>query len=152
MRALRILYVLLLFSAVALAVDSPFTGTWKLNLQKSKPGAGDPTKSDIHHIVVNNQDITDQADWSDGKENNHIKVEAKIDGKDYPVTGDPGTDTLSYEQKGPRELTYTAKKSGKIVSRGTIEVSEDGRITTVNYTYTSPEGKDDTGTVIYEKQ
>jgi len=90
MRALRILYVLLLLSAVALAADSPFTGTWKLNLQKSKPSAGDPTKSDLHRVVVNNQDLSDQQDWSDGKENNHIKVEAKIDGKDYPVSGDPG--------------------------------------------------------------
>jgi hypothetical protein len=117
MRALRILYVLLLLSTVALAADSPFTGTWKLNLQKSKPGAGDPTKSDIHRIVVNNQDISDQEEWSDGKENNHIKVEAKIDGKDYPVSGDPGTDTMSYQQRD-RVNSPTQRRSRARLCRG----------------------------------
>ena len=152
MRALRILFVLFLLSVVALAADSPFTGTWKLNLQKSKPSAGDPTKSDVHHIVVNNQDITDQSDWSDGKETQHIKVEAKLDGKDYPVSGDPNTDMLSYQQKGERELTYTTKKAGRISSTGTIVVSKDGRTATVNYTATTPDGKQETGTVVYDKQ
>jgi len=67
--------------------------------------------------VVNNQDITDQSDWSDGKETQHIKVEAKLDGKDYPVSGDPNTDMLSYQQKGARELAYTTKKSGRSPQR-----------------------------------
>ena len=50
MRALRILSVLLLLSVIAFAADSPFTGTWKLNLQKSKMIEGDPTQSDVHQV------------------------------------------------------------------------------------------------------
>ena len=152
MRALRILLVLLLLSVVAVAADSPFSGTWKLNLQKSKPGAGDTTKSDVHQVAVNNEDLRDVEEWSDDKGSNQVKVEAKIDGKDYPVTGDPMADTVSYQHKGARVLAFTSKKSGKVVSKGTIEVSGDGQTTTVKYTFTTPEGKTETGTMVYDKQ
>lgn len=152
MRALRILLVLLLLSVVAFAADSPFSGTWKLNLQKSKPGAGDTTKSDVHHLLVKDESLTDEEEWSDDKGSNQTKTEAKIDGKDYPVTGDPMSDMVSYQHKGARELAFTSKKSGKVVSKGTIEVSGDGKTSTVKYTFTTPEGKTETGTMVYEKQ
>jgi hypothetical protein len=152
MRALKVLFVLVLLSALAFATDSPFTGTWKLNLGKSTQAAGDTTKSDVHHIVVDKETLIDSQESTDANGDNKVKVEAKIDGKDYPVKGDPTTDTISYQHKGPRELAYIAKKDGKVVSNGTVVVSEDGRITTVNYTFISADGKTETGTSVYDKQ
>jgi hypothetical protein len=152
MRALRILPVLLLLSIFAFAADSPFTGTWKLNLEKSKVAAGDTTKSDVHHVVVKDESITDDQEWTDDKGTNQIKMDAKIDGKDYPVTGDPTTDMISYKHKGARTLVYTAKKAGKVVSTGSIDVSADGKTTTVKYKATTPEGKTETGTMVYDKE
>ncbi len=93
MHALRSLLVVLLLSVVALAADSPFSGTWKLNLQKSKPSAGDTTSSDVHRMVVKDETLSDEEEWTDDKGSNQIKVEAKIDGKDHPVTGDPTMET-----------------------------------------------------------
>ena len=152
MRALRILPVLLLLSMVAFAADSPFSGTWKLNLQKSKMIEGDPTKSDVHHVVVKDETLTDEAEWSDGKETNKTKVEAKIDGKDYPVTGDPMSDMVSYKHQGARTLAYTSKKAGKVVSDGTIALSDDGKSATVKFTAATAEGKKVTGIQIYDKE
>lgn len=152
MRALRILLVLLALSVVAFAADSPFTGTWKLNLQKSKAAAGDPTKNDVHHMVVNDETLTDHQEWTDDKGTKQITTEAKIDGKDYPVTGDPTTDMNSFKHEGARVLAYTAKKGGKVMSTGTIEVSADGKTSIVKFKDNSQEGKTVTGTMIYEKE
>lgn len=152
MRALRILLVLLALSVVAFAADSPFTGTWKLNLQKSKAAAGDATKSDVHHVVVKDETWTDEAEWSDGKDTNKTKVAAKIDGKDYPVTGDPMSDMISFQQKGARVMAYTAKKGGKVMSTGIIEISADGKTSIVKFKDNSQEGKTVTGTMIYDKE
>jgi len=49
-------------------------------------------------------------------------------------------------------LAFTSKKAGKVVSKGTIEVSGEGKTSTVKYTFTTPEGKTETGTKVYEKQ
>ncbi len=152
MRALRILSVLLLLSVIAFAADSPFTGTWKLNLQKSKMIEGDPTQSDVHQVVVKDETLTDETESSDGKTTNKTKVEAKIDGKDHPITGDPMSDTISYKHEGARTLAYTSKKAGKVVADGTIVLSGDGKSATVKFTATTPEGKKVTGIQIYDKE
>ena len=57
MRILRELCALLLFAVTALAADDPFTGTWKLNIAKSKLLVGDNTKSDIYRMVADDSTI-----------------------------------------------------------------------------------------------
>jgi hypothetical protein len=52
MRILRVFCVVLLFAVTALAADDPFTGTWKLNVAKSKLLVGDKTTSDVYYREV----------------------------------------------------------------------------------------------------
>jgi|SRR5580704_9241775 hypothetical protein len=150
MRILRVLCALLLFALTALAADDSFTGAWKLNLAKSRLLAGDTTKSDVYHLVVEDGTLkfTDEV-VLDGAVHN-ITVDAKLDGKYYPIKGDSETDAVSYHRNG-NILMVTLKKDGKVVGKDKLVVSQDGQITTVTFTIYSKE-KSQTGTAVYEKQ
>jgi hypothetical protein len=150
MRTLRVLCALLLFGVTALAADDPFTGTWKLNIAKSKLLVGDKTESDVYHMVADDSTIkfTDEVDLD--KEVRNITVDAKFDGKYYPIKGDPDTDAVAYHRNG-NTVTVTLKKGGEVVGKDKVVVSQDGQITTVTFTVYA-KGKPQTGTAVYEKQ
>ena len=80
-----------------------------------------------------------------------VSYEAKFDGKDYPVTGDPFSDSVSYQRVNANTLKGQTKKGGKVASDATIVVSKDGKITTVQYTDYS-QAKPVKSTFVYDKQ
>jgi hypothetical protein len=149
-----LLVVLLVFSIAAIAADkSAFAGTWKFNPAKSKMGASDTTKSDVMQIKSDDKTISLMDEEIDADGVHKISVEnAKFDGKDYPVKGDPNSDAVAYERKGPREFTGTTKKGGKATAKYTIAVSDDGQTITVRYTAYAEGGKTESGTSVYDKQ
>lgn len=156
---MRIARMLLLVTLVALSIeaiaaaDSPFAGTWKFNPAKSKMGSSDTTKSDVMLIKSDDKTISLMDEEIDAQGAHKISVEnAKFDGKDYPVKGDPNSDAVAYERTGPREFTGTTKKDGKVTAKYTISVSEDGQTTTVHYTAYAEGGKTESGTSVFDKQ
>ena len=50
----------------------------------------------------------------------HNEWTGKFDGKYYPLTGDPTSDTRMYRQLNARTLSLTAKKGGKATLPGRI--------------------------------
>jgi len=151
MRQLKVLAVVLVMSLTLFAAESPFSGTWKLNLAKSKMTPPVP-KSDIavvdaeeNGLKLNQDVITDKG------ESLKISYEAKFDGKDYPVTGDPSSDLVSYQRVNANTLKGKTKKDGKAAADATIVVSKDGKITTVQYTDYS-QAKPVKSTFVYDKQ
>ena len=151
MRQLKVLAVVLVTSLSLFAADSPFSGTWKLNLAKSKMTPPVP-KSDIAVIDADENGLKFNEDLIDDKgEPLKISYEAKFDGNDYPVTGDPSSDSVSYQRVNANTLKGTLKKGGKITTDATVVVSKDGKITTVNYTDYS-QAKPAKGTAVYDKQ
>jgi hypothetical protein len=151
MRLLRLVVVLLSISIPLFAAESPFSGTWKFN-----PSKGDPIppvmKSSTARIDADEENFKLNQDFTDEKgQSSNVTFEAKFDGKDYPVTGDPDTDSVSLHRVSQREVILTFKKGGKIVFKNTAIVSRDGKTTTLNVTDYS-EGKPKTGTEVYDKQ
>jgi len=145
------LAVVLAMSLSLFAAESPFSGTWKLNLAKSKMTPPVP-KSDIavvdadeNGLKLNEDVITDKG------ESLKISYEAKFDGKDYPVTGDLSSDSVSYRRVNANTLKGRTKKGGKVATDATIVVSKDGKVTTVDYTDFSQE-KPAKGKAVYDKQ
>ena len=63
-----------------------------------------------------------------------ISYEVKFDGKDYPVTGGPNSDAISFQRVDANTLKATAKKGGKVTTKATVVVSKDGKVTAVNFT------------------
>jgi hypothetical protein len=140
-----------LAGAVCFAAD-PQMGTWKLNEAKSKTTPGTlkfntvTFKSMFGKIKVAGDGID-----SDGKAV-HNEWTGNFDGKDYPVTGDPISDTRSYTKVDDRTLNLTVKKDGKIVDTGRIVVSADGKSRTVTVSGTTPKGKKFKNIAVYDKQ
>ncbi len=151
MRHSTVLGVVLAMSLSLFAADSPFSGTWKLNLARSKMPPPAP-KSDIAVVDADENGLKLTEDVIDGKgQPLKISYEVKFDGKDYPVTGDPSSDSVSYQRVNANTLKGKTKKGGKVATDATIVVSKDGKITTVNYTDYS-QAKPAKGTGVYDKQ
>jgi hypothetical protein len=79
-------------------------------------------------------------------------VTGKFDGKDYPVTGDPSSDSRSLKKVNDHTLTFAVKKGDKATTTGRIVLSADGKTRTVTTTGTDSKGKKVSGTAVYDKQ
>ena len=60
-------------------------------------------------------------------DNNGESYDAKFDGKDYPIQGDPGNTMVSLKKVNANTLEETDKRGGKIVYTARITVSADGK-------------------------
>ena len=136
---------------VALAAN-PHMGTWKLNEAKSKfsPGA---TKNNTVVYEEAGDSVKVTVDGVDGAGNPiHSEWTGKFDGKFYPVTGDPTSDTRSYRKINNHTLALTGKQGSKVTVTGRIVVSANGKTRTVTTTGTDGKGKRFTTRAVYDKQ
>jgi hypothetical protein len=148
-----ILTMTLCFVAGALCLASDLNlGTWKLNEAKSKfaPGAS-KNHTVVYETAGDNTKVTVDGTTSDGKPT-HNEWTGKFDGKDYPVTGDPSSDSRSYKKVDDRTLELTVKKDGKVTTTGRIVVSADGKSRTVSTSGTDAKGNKVKNTAVYDKQ
>jgi hypothetical protein len=147
-----VLAVAVFLAGVVVAVaDDPNMGTWKLNEAKSKFAKG----AQKNHTVVYEMSgemikVTVDGTTADGNAT-HNEWTGKFDGKYYPVTGDPTSDTRAYRRINSRTLSLTAKKGNKIVLTGRIMVSRNGKTRTVTTTATDAKGRRTTNTAVYDK-
>ena len=144
--------VLLSVAAAAMCfANNPTLGTWKLNENKSTFGDGaGKTTLVVWEKVGNQQKCTVDGTDADGKKI-HTVWTGKLDGKDYPVTGDAQADTRSFKLSGEHKIDMVSKKDGKTVGDGTIVVAEDGKTRTVTNTMTNAKGEKVTSTLAYDK-
>jgi hypothetical protein len=140
-----------LAGATCFAAD-PQMGNWKLNEAKSKitPGTLKNTQV-VYSNMFGQVKVKSDGIGGDGKPV-HIEWSGKFDGKDYPVTGDPNSDSRSYTKVNDRTLATTAKKNGKVRVTGQIVVSADGKSRTLTLTGTTPKGKKFKNVAVYDKQ
>lgn len=82
----------------------------------------------------------------------HNEWTGKFDGKDYPVTGDPNSDTRAIKQINDHTLELTVKKGGKVTMTGKIVVAPDGKSRTLTASGTDAMGKKIHSTSVYDKQ
>jgi hypothetical protein len=153
LRTKPILLTLALCFVAALSFASNSNmGTWKLNEAKSKFPPGAPKNTTVvYEAAGDNIKVTVDGVDADGKPT-HNEWTGKFDGKDYPLTGDPNADTRSYKKINGNTTELTNKKAGKIVAKGKIVISADGKSRTVTVSATDPKGKKVTYTALYDKQ
>jgi hypothetical protein len=138
---------------VATAGADQLSGTWNMNAEKSKYSPGPPPKSLT--VVVesdeNNYKIDATGTDADGKPI-HVQYSAKFDGKDYPATGVPNTDTVSAKRIDANTVETAQKKDGKVMMTITTKVSEDGKTRTSTWHGKNAEGKDVHNVVVFDKK
>ena len=128
-------------ASVCIAADNLNLGTWKLNEAKSKIAAGTPKNVTVTYVAVgDNIKVTVDGLDAAGKPA-HNEWTGKFDGKDYPVTGDPTTDTRAYKVVNSHTLELTNKKGGKVTQSGTIVVAADGKSRTSTISSTDSRGR-----------
>jgi hypothetical protein len=149
-----ILLTLAVFFAgvVVCAADDPNMGTWKLNEAKSKFSPGSSKNQTVVYEAAGDM-LKVTVDGIDGNgQPTHNEWTGKIDGKYYPVTGDPTSDTRSYRRINSHTLALRAKKGSKVVLRGGITVSRNGKTRTVTTNATDAKGKRVINRAVYDKQ
>ena len=142
-------------SAVALAADasSPLTGTWNLNLAKSKFDPGPPPKSDSRTYVESAQGVTVTVNIVTASGSTIAEHSSyAYDGKDYPITGNPREDALSLKRVNARTTIITQKLSGNIVGTETRVISADGKVMTLSSKGTDAKGMPFERVAVYDKQ
>jgi len=134
------------------AAANPNLGTWKLNEAKSKLGAGMPKNLTVVYEAAGDN-IKGTIDGVDGMgKPTHNEWTGKFDGKDYPVTGDPTSDTRAIKKIDDHNYELTVKKGGKVTLTGKAVISADGKTRTVTVGGTDAAGKKVEGTSVYDKQ
>ena len=81
----------------------------------------------------------------------HTVWTGKLDGKDYPITGDATSDMRSFKVNADKSIDMISKKDGKTVGDGKIVVAPDGKTRTVTNTMTNAKGAKVTSTAAYDK-
>jgi hypothetical protein len=149
--ATLIVALVLALTVIAVA-QNPNVGTWKMNLAKTK-SSRPLWKSYTMTAEAQENGIKVVQDWvdADGKPM-HVTYAAKYDGKDYPVTGRPDADTMSFTRPHANTTDYVFKKSGKEAWRGQAVVSKDGKTRTDTGGGKDANGQASTYTIIMEKQ
>jgi hypothetical protein len=127
-RITAISIALLLASAAVIQAADMFTGTWTLNVSKSKYSPGMPPKSQTTKLETLKDGIREVVERvnADGT-TTRWDFTAKFDGKDYPIMGDPDRDMASVKKLDDYTLEVVNKKAGKVTTSMTLLVAKDGK-------------------------
>jgi hypothetical protein len=139
-------------SMQVIAQSNTLLGTWKLNVAKSKY-TGSPAPKEMTRTVAADGDSVKYTYAGTAADGSPISYgfTVKFDGKDYPTTGNApgGVDMIAIKRVNANTYEATQKKAGKVVSTGKVDVSKDGKVTTI----TSKSAVDSSQYVaVYDKQ
>ena len=113
---------LLLMPLLARA-QSPFDGTWKVDMNK----VDFPKKPYVYSLQNGMYECKSCVP----------PIEVKADGMDQKVTGHPYFDTVAIKVVSDNEVQETDKKNGKVVGTSKMTVSPDGKTMTFEFTDSS---------------
>lgn len=138
--------VAIVLAAVALSARAadPASGTWELNVAKSKfvPSTLAP-RSQTRSYEVEGDGETAHHTGIDARGNpTLIEFTAAYDGKDYPLKGyEPDWDSISMKKIDEHTTEFTQSRAGKASLFGKRVVSRDGLRMTVTAQGTSAKGE-----------
>ena len=149
----------LLMAVVGLArwlfEGDPTIGTWKLNAGKTRETASGGAISESSTVKIEAQGNGIKFRWDAVKPDGraiHGEFAAKYDGKDYPVTGDPDSDTVALRKIDANTVEYLFKREGQVVSSECAVVSIDGKTITLTVKGIDSKGKPYEAVVLYDRQ
>ncbi|MEO7135466.1 MAG: hypothetical protein ABI024_14745, partial [Vicinamibacterales bacterium] len=131
----------------------PHSGTWVLNVNKSKYTPGPPPKEQSSLYAVDGQSLTvsTKGTSADGTPLT-TDFTAMLDGKDHLVKGNPDWDHVSVRRVDSHTLEFTRKQAGKVVQTSTSVVSKDGKTRTISTSGVNAQGQKIHTVGVYEKK
>ena len=154
-----LLAALALFTVTAMGADM-LTGTWKLNVAKSKYSPGPAPQGNTVKFTAIDGGIKLVADGVDSQgKKTHNEYTAKFDGKDNPTkpmldgkANPNAADSVSYKKIDDNTYEATAKLKGKTLNTARHVISKDGKTRTVTTTGTNAQGQKLNDVTVFEKQ
>ena len=142
LQVLAVVVCVAVLTITVLAADN-FSGTWKLNLQKSQYSPGPPPRSltSTMQVMGDTANFTFDGYDSDGKAIVPGELSIKLDGKDYPIADDPTRDTVAMKKIDDYTIEETNKKNGKVTTIMRTVYAKDGKSRTATTTGTNVEGQ-----------
>jgi len=155
MRGLRFLIALCVMSTAMFAADSPFVGTWKLNVAKSNyaPGTAMKESTITFEAVGNEMRRKFVGVDADGQKVNEDSTIA-WDGEPHKIETPPGPPIMvTVKQVNAHTLDVTVKTAdGKLLDTVKAVASKDGKSITVTEKGEDQKGRKLDNTEVFEKQ
>jgi hypothetical protein len=145
-------FVLTAAANVGLAQTDPHSGTWVLNLEKSKYAPGTAPKSQTTVFSADAKGIKVVTDAVTASGPSKTEYTATFDGKDHPVKGNADWDTTALKRIDARTIEFTRKKGGKVVQTATSAVAADGKTRSVTVTGVNAQGMKVNTAALYIKK
>ena len=139
---------------IGFAQSDPLLGTWQLNLTKSKFSPGPAPRSLTIDIQAEGQGYKVNLEGTDAQ-GNPVKGgfgPYLLDGKPYPVTGNPDYDQSSYKRVNDSTWEITRIKAGKPVQTVTAVLSADGKTRTFTATGVNANEQQVNDVNVFDKQ
>jgi hypothetical protein len=128
----------------------PFTGTWKCNFAKSTFSSPAPLRW-TQHITASATDLSVREEISrTGGSTATVSVNAKFDGRDYPVDGSPVAEVMAFTRKD-LQIAGTARRQGSVCLQETLTVSADHEVLTMSFAVFSAGKQLASGQAIFER-
>ena len=148
---IRILKLTLAIATAALSAQATaaptldarlWSGTWHLNIAKSKFGAAGKEESETRTYDYSRGKLTMKSTSKNGAGKEiTFSYSAALNGKSYPMTGNPNADSLSLTAVSGRQLKANSRFHGKLTVQSTATVSADGKHLTLKRNYVAMKGK-----------
>lgn len=143
-RLLTLIGLTALAAATVLAQTAdPATGTWELNVAKSKfvPARMAPRSQTRTYRVEGNQDIARHTGADAQGNPTLIEFTATLDGKACPLKGYADWDAISMKKIDTHTTEFTQYRDGKATLSGKRVVSKDGKTMTISAQGTAVNGE-----------
>lgn len=134
--------------------EDPAVGTWKLDLEKSKPDpAIAPPKSSVrtYSAVPGGLRVRIRTVDADGSEH-LIESSFSYDGKLHSVTGTPDYDSVAVTRVDRFESHTRLIQDGKAIGELNRVVSTDGRTLTITLQLTTDKGTAERDLLVFDRQ
>jgi len=131
----------------------PASGTWELNLAKSKFSPGPAPKSLTRKFDVTGDNVKYDLTGLDAEGKPiHVTYTAKYDGKDYPVTGSSDYDSIRLKRVDAFTAEAELGHAGKTFATAKRTISEDGKTMTIVFQVEVSAGSRVRNVMVYDKR
>lgn len=130
-------------SVLAAAAVEPVSGTWELNLAKSRfvPASQAPRSQTRTYQVSGNQETARHTGIDAQGNPTLIEFTVTYDGKDHPLKGYADWDAISMKRIDAYTSEFTQSRQGKVTLVGKRVVSKDGKTMTLTAKGTTAKGE-----------
>lgn len=130
----------------------PFTGTWKMNPQRSKFNSNHrPSEATMRFEREAEGYLMRAEGICEGKRVEEQPQRFILDGKEHPVPGAPGVTAVS-TRPDPSTIQATARSGGRVLGEGSYVVSADGGMLTATVRGIDAQQRPFQTTVVWDRQ